>query len=142
MFVAVWLLRASLLCNPQAFQWKHFYRHRQWQRGTETARLFDFVLFFRALFFHCKLSVFILPVLSGLIFIGARNVDTEREALPSSSAPSSSDGEMVLDMPCVLWRTISAPPLSWCTLPLFVLLWTWRCSSLGRLPQPRVQYVQ
>ncbi len=47
LFVAVWLLRASLLCNAQAFQWKHFYRHRQWQRGRDTAQLFDcFVLFF------------------------------------------------------------------------------------------------
>ncbi len=47
LFAAVWLLRASLLCNAQAFQWKHFYRHRQWQRGRDTAQLFDcFVLFF------------------------------------------------------------------------------------------------
>lgn len=46
LFVAVWLLRASLLCNSEAFQWKHFYRHRQWQRGRDMARLFDcFVLF-------------------------------------------------------------------------------------------------
>lgn len=33
-------------------------------------------------------------------------------------------------------------PLCWCTPSLFVLLWTWQGASLGRLPQPRVQYVQ
>lgn len=54
------------------------------------ARLFDcFVLFFVALFFHCKLSVFILPVLSGLIFIS----DTKQVALPSTSSTPSSSGE-------------------------------------------------
>lgn len=46
LFVAVWLLRASLLCNAQAFQWKHFYRQTEWQRGRDTARLFDCCCFF------------------------------------------------------------------------------------------------
>jgi len=45
------------------------------------------------LFFHCKLSVFILPVLSGLIFISAHNGDTEQVALPSTSSAPSFSGE-------------------------------------------------
>jgi len=54
---------------------------------------------------------------------------------------------MGLGVSCILRCTISVThthlaPLCWCTPSLFVLLWTWQGASLGRLPQPRVQYVQ
>lgn len=56
---------------------------------TRLGSLIVLFSFFVALFFHCKLSVFILPVRSGLIFI----IDTKQVALPSTSSAPSSSGE-------------------------------------------------
>ncbi len=150
LFVAVWLLRASLLCNPQAFQWKHFYRHRQWQRGRDTARLFDcFVLFFCCFVLSLQTFCFYPSCSARFDFYQWHQASGFALHLLRPFVFRRRCWRMALGMLCVLWCTISVThthtplaPLGWCTPSLFVLLWTWQGASLGRLPQPRVQYVQ
>lgn len=108
LFVAVWLLRASLLCNPQAFQWKHFYRHRQWQRGRDTARLFDcFVLFFCCFVLSLQTFCFYPSCSERFDFYQWHQASGFALHLLRPLVFRRRCWRMVLGMLCVLWCTIS-----------------------------------
>lgn len=62
LFVAVWLLRASLLCNAQAFHWKHFYRQTVAERQRHGEALWLLCFFF--VFVFLQLCSFIANFLS------------------------------------------------------------------------------